>query len=76
MNSSIAMLFRAIQSSVEKVFVECLWKARLVSLIRQPVVTLVAVSKTKPIEDIMEVYKEGHRDFGENYVDELITKAS
>jgi len=38
-------------------------------------VTLVAVSKTKPIEDILELYNFGHRDFGENYVQELVDKA-
>ena len=37
-------------------------------------VTLVAVSKTKPIEDLMEAYLVGVRDFGENYVQELIDK--
>jgi pyridoxal phosphate enzyme (YggS family) len=37
-------------------------------------VTLVAVSKTKPVEDIFELYDLGHRDFGENYVQELIEK--
>lgn len=38
-------------------------------------VTLVAVSKTKPVEDITELYDLGHRDFGENYVQELVDKA-
>jgi len=38
-------------------------------------ITLVAVSKTKPIEDILELYNLGHRDFGENYVQELSEKA-
>src|ERR1700759_4002203 len=37
-------------------------------------VTLVAVSKTKPVEDILELYNLGHRDFGENYVQELVEK--
>jgi PLP dependent protein len=37
-------------------------------------VTLVAVSKTKPVEDIFELYNLGHRDFGENYVQELAEK--
>lgn len=37
-------------------------------------VTLVAVSKTKPVEDILELYELGHRDFGENYVQELVDK--
>jgi len=36
---------------------------------------LVAVSKTKPNEDIMDAYDAGHRDFGENKVQELITKS-
>ena len=38
-------------------------------------ITLVAVSKTKPAEDILELYDLGHRDFGENYVQELVEKA-
>ncbi len=38
-------------------------------------VTLVAVSKTKPASDIMELYALGQRDFGENYVQELVEKA-
>src|SRR4051812_39840735 len=37
-------------------------------------VTLVAVSKTKPIEEILALYNLGHRDFGENYVQELLEK--
>jgi PLP dependent protein len=37
-------------------------------------VTLIAVSKTKPASDIMELYELGHRDFGENYVQELVEK--
>ncbi len=36
--------------------------------------TLVAVSKTKPVEDIKALYDLGHRDFGENYVQELTQK--
>ena len=36
--------------------------------------TLIAVSKTKPIEDIQALYNEGQRDFGENYVQELVDK--
>ena len=38
-------------------------------------VTLVAVSKTKPNENIMEAYNSGHRIFGENRVQELTQKA-
>ena len=36
--------------------------------------TLVAVSKTKPNEAIKELYDLGQRDFGENYVQELVDK--
>lgn len=36
--------------------------------------TLIAVSKTKPVEDILEAYKAGIRDFGENKVQELTDK--
>ncbi len=39
-------------------------------------VTLVAVSKTKPVEDIQALYELGQRDFGENYVQELLDKQS
>ena len=35
---------------------------------------LVAVSKTKPAEDIKALYDLGQRDFGENYVQELVDK--
>lgn len=37
-------------------------------------VTLVAVSKTKPVADIAALYALGQRDFGENYVQELTEK--
>lgn len=38
-------------------------------------VRLVAVSKTKPADAIREAYAAGQRDFGENYAQELATKA-
>ncbi len=37
-------------------------------------VTLVAVSKTKPIPDIMEAYTAGQRVFGENKIQEMVDK--
>lgn len=37
-------------------------------------VTLIAVSKTKPNEMLMEAYDSGIREFGENYVQELSDK--
>ena len=36
--------------------------------------TIVAVSKTKPIDEIQKIYNEGQIDFGENRVNELIYK--
>jgi pyridoxal phosphate enzyme (YggS family) len=41
-----------------------------------PDVTLVAVSKTKPLDLLREAYAAGQRDFGENYVQELVDKHS
>ena len=38
--------------------------------------TCVAVSKTKPIKDIEKIYNLGHKDFGENKVQELELKHS
>ena len=40
-----------------------------------PSATLVAVSKTKPIEMLKDAYNSGCRVFGENYVDEIVAKA-
>lgn len=37
-------------------------------------VKLVAVSKTKPIEDILKAYESGHRVFGENKAQEMFEK--
>lgn len=36
--------------------------------------TLVAVSKTKPVNEILEAYNTGHRIFGENKIQELVSK--
>ena len=49
-----------------------------ISAIKQEVervnVKLVAISKTKPVEDILEAYTAGQRIFGENMVQELVEK--
>jgi hypothetical protein len=39
-----------------------------------PSVRLVAVSKTKPVSDILEAYNSGQKSFGENRVQELVQK--
>ena len=36
--------------------------------------TLVAVSKTQPVELLMQAYKAGQRDFGENKIQEMVLK--
>lgn len=48
----------------------------IIDELQQAGVTLVAVSKTKPAEDISALYALGQRDFGENYVQELVDKAA
>ncbi|WP_324719638.1 YggS family pyridoxal phosphate-dependent enzyme [Salinimicrobium sp. HB62] len=37
-------------------------------------VTLVAISKTKPVDDILEAYNAGQRIFGENKIQEMTEK--
>lgn len=39
-----------------------------------PKITMVAVSKTKPVEALKEAYDQGVRHFGENYVQEISEK--
>jgi pyridoxal phosphate enzyme (YggS family) len=51
--------------------------ARIAATERLPgATTLIAVSKKQPIERIEELYRLGHRDFGENYAQELLDKAA
>jgi pyridoxal phosphate enzyme (YggS family) len=38
-------------------------------------IRLIAVSKTHPADAVRSIYQMGQRDFGENYVSELLTKA-
>ncbi|KZT23375.1 hypothetical protein NEOLEDRAFT_1136784 [Neolentinus lepideus HHB14362 ss-1] len=47
---------------------------RSTSYRREP--TFVAVSKYKPASDIVGCYQDGQRDYGENYVQELVDKAA
>lgn len=47
---------------------------QIVKQLQEKNIVLVAVSKTKPVEAIRELYDLGHRDFGENYVQELTDK--
>jgi len=49
---------------------------KILNELRQKDAVLVAVSKTKSIGAIKEVYDAGHKIFGENYVQELVEKAA
>ena len=66
MDSGISLSIKAILANIEK--------AKSASIFKQNV-QLVAVSKTKPVESILEAYDAGIRHFGENYVDELVEKS-
>lgn len=57
-------------SSINEDMIHCLAKANR----SEDEATLIAVSKTKPAQMIKEVYECGCRDFGENYVQELVDK--
>jgi pyridoxal phosphate enzyme (YggS family) len=46
----------------------------LIAKLNNKNITLVAVSKTKSVEEILKLYTLGQRDFGENYVQELVEK--
>ena len=48
----------------------------LLEELRRSGVQLLAVSKTKSVQEIRELYNLGQRDFGENYVQELVEKQS
>jgi len=49
---------------------------KVLSEIKSSNAILVAVSKKKPVEAIEEAYASGQRDFGENYVQEMVVKAA
>lgn len=57
-----------------KNILENIEKARSSSPFHQSI-CLVAVSKTKSVDQVEELYRLGQRDFGENYVQELVEKA-
>jgi len=48
--------------------------SQLLSFLSERNCSLVAVSKTKSAADILRLYEQGQRDFGENYVQELLQK--
>lgn len=65
-----AELFQHLAAVEESIVKECVAVGR-----PRTAVNLVAVSKYMPESDIQILYDAGHRDFGENYVQELVRKA-
>src|ERR1700681_422994 len=47
---------------------------KIMEILRPSGTQLLAVSKTKSVDDIRFLYDQGQRDFGENYVQELLEK--
>ncbi|KAK9515854.1 hypothetical protein VZT92_026456 [Zoarces viviparus] len=64
---------KALQSVVERVNQAAARRTKTLPAVPP---RLVAVSKTKPPEMVVEAYRQGQRNFGENYVNELVDKAS
>ena len=58
--------YKEIKAAIDKTCLECGRKPEDC--------TLIAVSKTKPVEMILEAYEAGCRDFGENKVQEILEK--
>ncbi len=52
---------------------EAIYK-EIITFTNEKQVKLVAVSKLKPASDVQQMYALGQRDFGENYVQELVEK--
>lgn len=69
-DGAIRRALNAVYKRIDAVLNESGWKGERAD------VRLVAVSKTKPVEMLMECYEAGQRVFGENYAQELIEKAS
>uniref|UniRef100_A0A671TXI8 Pyridoxal phosphate homeostasis protein n=1 Tax=Sparus aurata TaxID=8175 RepID=A0A671TXI8_SPAAU len=64
---------KALQSVVERVNQAAARRPKTLPAVSP---RLVAVSKTKPPDMVVEAYRQGQRNFGENYVNELVEKAS
>ena len=66
LDSGISLSIKTVLANIEKAMNSSIFKQN---------VQLVAVSKTKSVENIMEAYETGLRHFGENYVEELVEKS-
>uniref|UniRef100_K3WAQ7 Pyridoxal phosphate homeostasis protein n=1 Tax=Globisporangium ultimum (strain ATCC 200006 / CBS 805.95 / DAOM BR144) TaxID=431595 RepID=K3WAQ7_GLOUD len=66
-SASVVRNLQVVREKVAQAVAKSAWKQQC---------TLVAVSKTKPIEDLQAAYEHEQRHFGENYIQELIQKTS
>lgn len=66
---------QAVRRAVLSCFLASNTKRSTGNTIDRPIPRLVAVSKTKPSEDITPLYNAGQRHFGENYIKELCDKS-
>ena len=66
-----------VQSSIKSAVITNLasLQTKLASMSLTSPPLLLAVSKTKPVQDIQDAYDAGQRHFGENYIDEFVDKA-
>ena len=75
MSSTIASIPTERAAEVQQQLAEVKSRVQQIVAGRDPQPALLAVSKFKPVTDIRACYDVGHRDFGENYVQELVEKA-
>jgi Predicted enzyme with a TIM-barrel fold len=59
---------------LQRYFSQQHWVATLQEQAGVKPVRLLAVSKTRPAEDVAVLYKAGQRDFGENYLQDALEK--
>ena len=63
--------------SVQKlIYIEKLVKSKIVNSESLNTLTIIAVSKTFPLKKIMPLINHGHKDYGENKVQEAVEKWS
>jgi pyridoxal phosphate enzyme (YggS family) len=67
---AVTEVARRLQAVRARIAAACARAGRPVEAVR-----LIAVSKRHPVEAIVEAYRAGQREFGENYVQELVDKA-
>ena len=70
---SISKGLLLVNDKLNSTYLKCISDGTKNTPVKQP--RMVAVTKSKPIEDIVHAYKQGQRHFGENFVQELVIKS-